>query len=135
EHESGTKQVQEKWLTQEVLLNEPFRSGAEGGLEPPRYCYRQPLKLVRLPIPPLPRAGDRNVADLDDRRQMFTSAQPVPPELPARARCAAVSAPSDRARPGSTATASDPTAASAACGRPAPSPGPACRGCRAPARR
>ena len=25
------------------------------GLEPPRYCYRQPLKLVRLPIPPLPR--------------------------------------------------------------------------------
>ena len=26
----------------------------KGGLEPPRYCYRQPLKLVRLPIPPLP---------------------------------------------------------------------------------
>ena len=25
----------------------------KGGLEPPRYCYRQPLKLVRLPIPPL----------------------------------------------------------------------------------
>ena len=25
------------------------------GLEPSRYCYRQPLKLVRLPIPPLPR--------------------------------------------------------------------------------
>src|SRR6185436_3579183 len=24
------------------------------GLEPSRYCYRQPLKLVRLPIPPLP---------------------------------------------------------------------------------
>ena len=30
----------------------------KGGLEPPRYCYRQPLKLVRLPIPPLPRAGE-----------------------------------------------------------------------------
>ena len=29
----------------------------KGGLEPPRYCYRQPLKLVRLPIPPLPRAA------------------------------------------------------------------------------
>ena len=29
----------------------------KGGLEPPRYCYRQPLKLVRLPIPPLPRGG------------------------------------------------------------------------------
>src|SRR3954469_21537317 len=27
------------------------------GLEPSRYCYRQPLKLVRLPIPPLPRGG------------------------------------------------------------------------------
>src|ERR1700733_6927130 len=22
------------------------------GFEPPRYCYRQPLKLVRLPVPP-----------------------------------------------------------------------------------
>src|SRR5438094_7469924 len=26
----------------------------KGGLEPPRSCDRQPLKLVRLPIPPLP---------------------------------------------------------------------------------
>ncbi len=26
----------------------------ERGFEPPRYCYRQPLKLVRLPVPPLP---------------------------------------------------------------------------------
>src|SRR3990170_723719 len=26
----------------------------KGGLEPPRSCERQPLKLVRLPIPPLP---------------------------------------------------------------------------------
>jgi uncharacterized protein len=25
------------------------------GFEPPRYCYRQPLKLVRLPVPPRPR--------------------------------------------------------------------------------
>ena len=32
----------------------------KGGLEPPRYCYRQPLKLVRLPIPPLPRGVDRS---------------------------------------------------------------------------
>ena len=31
----------------------------KGGLEPPRYCYRQPLKLVRLPIPPLPRAVEQ----------------------------------------------------------------------------
>src|SRR5216683_5097833 len=28
------------------------------GLEPPRYCYRQPLKLVRLPVPPLPHFTD-----------------------------------------------------------------------------
>ena len=31
----------------------------KGGLEPPRSCERQPLKLVRLPIPPLPQAGER----------------------------------------------------------------------------
>src|SRR5688572_15002199 len=35
----------------------PNRVVRKGGLEPPRYCYRQPLKLVRLPIPPLPREG------------------------------------------------------------------------------
>src|ERR687897_225663 len=29
------------------------------GLEPPRSCERQPLKLVRLPIPPLPQRGVR----------------------------------------------------------------------------
>ncbi len=29
----------------------------KGGLEPPRSCERQPLKLVRLPIPPLPQKG------------------------------------------------------------------------------
>ena len=26
----------------------------KGGFEPPRSCERQPLKLVRLPVPPLP---------------------------------------------------------------------------------
>ena len=31
------------------------------GLEPPRYCYRQPLKLVRLPIPPLPHEGSKTI--------------------------------------------------------------------------
>jgi hypothetical protein len=29
------------------------------GFEPPRYCYRQPLKLVRLPVPPRPHRGKR----------------------------------------------------------------------------
>jgi hypothetical protein len=28
------------------------------GFEPPRYCYRQPLKLVRLPVPPRPRRAN-----------------------------------------------------------------------------
>ncbi len=30
----------------------------KGGFEPPRSCERQPLKLVRLPVPPLPQRGD-----------------------------------------------------------------------------
>ena len=30
----------------------------KGGFEPPRSCERQPLKLVRLPVPPLPRGGE-----------------------------------------------------------------------------
>ena len=32
----------------------------KGGFEPPRSCERQPLKLVRLPVPPLPRRGTEN---------------------------------------------------------------------------
>jgi hypothetical protein len=40
----------------------------KGGLEPPRYCYRQPLKLVRLPIPPLPRVEGADAgAPAEDR--------------------------------------------------------------------
>jgi hypothetical protein len=30
------------------------------GFEPPRYCYRQPLKLVRLPVPPRPHIVDKD---------------------------------------------------------------------------
>src|SRR5690242_21738844 len=48
----------------------------KGGLEPPRYCYRQPLKLVRLPIPPLPRGvlppGNANTR----QRRSSSSAEP-----------------------------------------------------------
>ena len=33
----------------------------KGGLEPPRSCDRQPLKLVRLPIPPLPHEREFSV--------------------------------------------------------------------------
>jgi hypothetical protein len=35
----------------------------KGGFEPPRYCYRQPLKLVRLPVPPLPQVDFVDVKD------------------------------------------------------------------------
>jgi hypothetical protein len=35
----------------------------KGGLEPPRSCERQPLKLVRLPIPPLPQEGQFTVVN------------------------------------------------------------------------
>jgi hypothetical protein len=31
------------------------------GFEPPRYCYRQPLKLVRLPVPPRPHRGEIDI--------------------------------------------------------------------------
>ena len=31
-----------------------FNGLRKRGFEPLRYCYRQPLKLVRLPVPPLP---------------------------------------------------------------------------------
>ena len=54
----------------------------KGGLEPPRYCYRQPLKLVRLPIPPLPRNEGAGLnpprlsrpSDLKVRRYFFSGA-------------------------------------------------------------
>ena len=36
------------------------------GFEPSRYCYRQPLKLVRLPVPPLPRTRYRATNDEND---------------------------------------------------------------------
>src|SRR5689334_7022758 len=42
------------------------------GLEPPRYCYRQPLKLVRLPIPPLPRGGWKTDRVYGRRRRRTT---------------------------------------------------------------
>jgi hypothetical protein len=36
-----------------LRMNHERRLVRKGGFEPPRYCYRQPLKLVRLPVPPL----------------------------------------------------------------------------------
>ncbi len=41
---------------EEVGLKESWFLVSEGGLEPPRPCGHQPLKLARLPIPPLRRA-------------------------------------------------------------------------------
>ena len=49
------------WLAMSEPFGSPKASGKESrmvrkrGFEPLRYCYRQPLKLVRLPVPPLPR--------------------------------------------------------------------------------
>jgi hypothetical protein len=60
----GVSRVAEDTLEQQP--NE-MRLVRKGGLEPPRSCERQPLKLVRLPIPPLPQADDareRNPAPL-----------------------------------------------------------------------
>src|SRR5579863_28356 len=42
------------------ILTEVYVEGRlvrSSGFEPPRYCYRQPLKLVRLPVPPRPHSG------------------------------------------------------------------------------
>src|SRR3954454_4521552 len=47
------------------------------GFEPTRYCYRQPLKLVRLPVSPLPLGGN----DLPRLRTRPTSLQARPAEL------------------------------------------------------
>jgi hypothetical protein len=40
----------------------------KGGFEPPRSCERQPLKLVRLPVPPLPQVTLTEAGDLANWR-------------------------------------------------------------------
>src|SRR5262245_52207534 len=40
----------------------------KGGFEPPRSCERQPLKLVRLPVPPLPQVGPAEAGRYNDVR-------------------------------------------------------------------
>jgi hypothetical protein len=44
----------------EDLLRIEKKVVRSSGFEPPRYCYRQPLKLVRLPVPPRPRKIEYN---------------------------------------------------------------------------
>src|SRR5206468_3697310 len=44
-----------------VRSRQASRMVRKRGFEPLRYYYRQPLKLVRLPVPPLPR-GERTVS-------------------------------------------------------------------------
>src|ERR1700676_4204519 len=45
----------EKSPSASLRANPPAEDlGRSSGFEPPRYCYRQPLKLVRLPVPPRP---------------------------------------------------------------------------------
>ncbi len=56
----------------------------KGGFEPPRSCERQPLKLVRLPVPPLPRGAisivDRGlrIADLATATRDSSRLKPAP---------------------------------------------------------
>ena len=50
-----------KWHQPEVTKDHCKLLVRKGGFEPPRPCGRQPLKLVRLPVPPLPlRRGTRD---------------------------------------------------------------------------
>ncbi len=46
----------------------------KGGLEPPRSCDRQPLKLVRLPIPPLPRGRQIWVSPCHEAQCLYEAA-------------------------------------------------------------
>jgi hypothetical protein len=52
----------------------------KGGLEPPWSCDRQPLKLVRLPISPLPRLASLPIIKLQ-RKVRLLSARIARPEL------------------------------------------------------
>src|SRR5580692_6471178 len=49
-----------KAMTLARLLHIRKKMVRSSGFEPPRYCYRQPLKLVRLPVPPRPHVGDND---------------------------------------------------------------------------
>src|SRR5258708_25993034 len=52
------REEQEKSPSASLRANPPAGNlVGSSGLEPPRYCYRQPLKLVRLPVPPRPHRG------------------------------------------------------------------------------
>ncbi len=50
----------------------------KGGFEPPRSCKRQPLKLVRLPIPPLPHRAHTKRGT--DQKRMEPRAKALPEE-------------------------------------------------------
>jgi hypothetical protein len=49
------------------------------GFEPPRSCDRQPLKLVRLPIPPQPQWGATSKNLTHSLTSLEQSAEPVEP--------------------------------------------------------
>src|SRR5258708_6972335 len=52
------REEQEKSPSASLRANPPAEDLVRSsGFEPPRYCYRQPLKLVRLPVPPRPHRG------------------------------------------------------------------------------
>ena len=105
------------------------------GLEPPWGCPRQPLKLVRLPISPLPRAWPDNDNEADVSRQAASGFRGVPPSrrAPRVPRRGPSPAPSLRARdasglrapaaslPGSRRRRALPSCAAGACRGAAPS--------------
>ena len=53
-HPLYTESIQKAFRV-DLHRGEKRRMVRSSGFEPPRYCYRQPLKLVRLPVPPRPR--------------------------------------------------------------------------------
>jgi hypothetical protein len=58
-----------------------FNMVRKGGFEPPQSCDRQPLKLVRLPVPPLPRASKRELCRPLELPISPAARVPVVPEL------------------------------------------------------
>src|SRR5499425_632459 len=52
-----------KQKQREISSGAPKELVRSSGFEPPRYCYRQPLKLVRLPVPPRPHRSENFIVN------------------------------------------------------------------------
>jgi hypothetical protein len=58
----------------------------KGGFEPPRCCHRQPLKLVRLPVPPLSRFGGWSCPTVRRNRRTLSERTPTGRARPVASR-------------------------------------------------